>query len=127
MDQNLMITILAIAAPIVGLLWRYLKTKWKWLDAALAKTQLDEVAEGAVTVVYQDYVRDLKEKSEDGSLTPDEKKEAMSKAVTHFKEIAKAQGLPALQSLAEPIIRAILEKAVNKMKGNALAATTPET
>jgi hypothetical protein len=127
MDQNLTITILAVAAPIVGLLWRYLKTKWRWLDVALEKTKIDDIAEGAVTEVYQDYVRELKAKSEDGVLTADEKKEAMRRAVEKFKTVAKDQGLPALRELAEPIIKALLEKAINRMKGSAATVIAPAT
>lgn len=125
MDQNLMITILAVAAPLVGLLWRYLKTKWKWLEVALEKTKIDDIAEGVVTEVYQDYVRSLKAASADGSLSADEKKEAMRMAVEKFKTLAKSQGIPAIRELAEPIIKALLEKAINRMKGS--AAVVPAT
>jgi hypothetical protein len=126
MDANLMITILTIAGAVLGLVWKYARTKWKWLEAALEKTKLDDLAEGAVTEVYQDYVRNLKASNEDGTLTPEEKKEAMSKAVAKFKDMAKSAGIGVyLKELAEPVIKALLEKAINRMKGSASAAITP--
>jgi hypothetical protein len=113
--------LLGIAA-VVPFLWKLAKTKWTWLQKQLEKTELDELAEGVVAEVYQEFVRDIKAKSDDGKLTSEEKKEAMDKAIAKFRELAKNSMWPAAKALAEPVLKSLLEKAINRMKGSAKEA-----
>lgn len=121
----LFITIVVAVATALALAYKYLKPKWAAAAKFLATTQFDEIAEAAVTQVYHDYVRDLKEASTDGELTNEEKKKALASAVEAFKKIGKEQGLTAVMSLGEPIIKLFLEKAIDRRKAEAAVGVIP--
>lgn len=112
-NPEILLAVLALLAAAVPLAWKWLKTKNAMVQSYLDRTQLDEIAEGAVTEVYQTFVRDLKQADTFDSA---KKKEAMDKALEIFKTTAKERGLPELKKIGAPIVKSLLEKAVTRMK-----------
>jgi len=121
-NPEIFVTLIVIGGGLIGLGWRYLSTKWKWLRQQLDKTEFDELAIGAAQETYEEFVRDLKKQGKDGKLTSDEKKEAMKRAVGKFKDAAKEQAIPAASKLAVPVIKGLVEMGINKLKGSAKEA-----
>ena len=124
-NPEIFIPVIIGVAGLLALGWKFLKSKWTWANKLLAKTQLDELAEAAAAETYETFVRDLKANAKDGKLTSEEKKEAMKRAVGTFKDLAKDQAIPAAKELALPMIKALIEKGINRLKGDAADAKAP--
>lgn len=118
-STSIFIAVIVGIGSVVPFIWKFLLAKSatvrKWLDA----TELDELAIGAATETYENYVRDIKAAADDGKLTSEEKKQAMGKAVDTFKGMAKDKGVKAAKELAIPVIKSLIEKGINKLKGDA--------
>ena len=118
-STTIFIAILVAIGSVVPFVWKYLLAKSQTLRDWLDKSQLDEIAIGAATETWESMVRDMKSKADDGKLTSAEKKEAMKTALGTFKDLAKDQGVKAAKDLAEPLIKGLIEKAINRLKGDA--------
>lgn len=95
----------------------------KWGQAFLAKNNLDKLynlTHDMVMQVYVEYVRDLKAASEDGTLTPEEKKIALDRAVALIKANAKSYGV----DVAKTYLPAVVEYVLRKIKGEAATGVT---
>lgn len=123
MNAETISTIMVIAGPLLVLLYRYLKSKWAWLDEQCKKTKLDEIAEGAAAETWEAMGRALKAKakeSPDGKLTSEQKKDLMKMAVQTFRDSAKEAGLvDEAKNMAAPIIKGLIEKGINRLKKSA--------
>ena len=115
-NPDVFLLILAAISGLLDLGWRFLRSKWAWLDKTLEQTRLDEIAEAAATDTYEAFVRDLKRSADDGKLTPGEKKEAMSRAVQTFRDLAQDDAISEAKSLATPVIKSLVERAVSRLK-----------
>jgi len=112
-DPTIWLGIIAGVVAVVTLGWKWAKGKWSWISKY---PELLALAEGAVTETYHEYVRAIKERSADGTLTSEEKKQAMALAVAKFTAHAKANGMAAAQTVAMPIVKSLIEKAVTRLK-----------
>ena len=84
------------------------------------KFKIWEISKGVVADVYHDYVKEIKKSREDGKLTVGEAKEARNKAISLLKEKAKEGGIDAIKIMGEAAFPALIEKAVNYLKKDAI-------
>ena len=91
-------------------------------NALLAR--VSEMARGAVTEVYTEYVRARKAAAADGKLTPEEKQEAQSAALEKLMAAGKEAGVDLAKEFGTPFLKSLLESAVSWAKARGKAATT---
>jgi hypothetical protein len=72
--------------------------------------------DAAVTEVYENYVRDLKNGREDGKLTDEERREARDRALSLAIDIGKTRGVDVMAEIGTSFVRDVLEDAVQKRK-----------
>lgn len=111
-------TIIPIIPEIVAVVLGFIATwvvKKKWVSEALAK-KLEGDVSGAVTEVYEEYVKGKKLGNEDGKLTEEEKKVARDMAIAKIKEIGKTKGVDYAKEYGIPLIKGLIEKYVTKKK-----------
>ena len=132
MDQELVDIILKVVISAIGILITALQgSKWLAAKKASAKGRLWELGEMAVTIVYQKFVRPIKDKKEQDALaapkktdaiiatpglTLDEKNTAMSMAVEEFTRLAARNGADLKTIGDRPEIAAYLERVLATVK-----------
>jgi len=107
------IIVLAVV-PAVGAAAFFLGRKYTGKAEALEAVFL------AVNEVAQVYVEARKKLSEDGTLTSEEKKIAMSMAITRATEIAKGPGLKYIQAQSPAWLKSMIEYFVARSQGKTL-------
>lgn len=103
-----------IVAVVLGFI-ATLAVRKKWIKEDLAK-KLEGDISGAVTEVYDEYVKAKKKGNEDGKLTDEEKKVARDMAIAKVKEIGKTKGVDYAKEYGLPLIKGLIEKYVTKKK-----------
>ncbi len=109
--------ILSLTAAAAGLLWTALKGS-DWFER-VRQQRLDRAVlalEAAVEETYRDYVRALKSASEDGSLSPEEQRQARVQARERAVAIARAQGLDLAAILGSEYIDLWIGRLVKRLK-----------
>lgn len=97
MNFNLSEQWVEIIVTVIGVLWALLKSSQWYMDLKSQKQwevikKIETAAEAAATEVYQEYVRDLKEK---GAFKADEKNTALSTAIRLTKDKLAEKGVSA--------------------------------
>jgi hypothetical protein len=77
-----------------------------------------QIAKGAITEVYHEFVRDLKKGREDSKLTAAEAKAARERAIAKIKTRAKAEGV----KIVLGALPGLIEAALNAVKKDAKSA-----
>lgn len=75
-----------------------------------------ELARGAVTEVWEEYVREIKAAKEDGKLTAEEKRVAQEKALQKMIEEGKTGGFDLIKEFGMPFLKALIEQGVQWAK-----------
>lgn len=91
------------------------KTLRAWKQNALYQRAVTLV-ENVVVDTYEDFVRECKDRSVDGVLTLEEKKEAMSMALNGAQAAAIAQGVDLLKDLAGESLPSLIEWIIGKLR-----------
>ena len=120
---------------IIAALWTIFKggdflTKWRRVQAlvvstttnekqkkrALIKMRAAELMQGAVTEIYDEYVREAKKGKADGKLTNEERAKARGMAINRAVKIAKDEGWELLKEFGLPHLKALAEQSVSWAK-----------
>ena len=114
------IIIVLIGLVFTGILIPLVRKLFQWLDAKTEDTvwnkvvnELREVADNAVAYTQQSFVDALKEKAEDGKLTPEEAKRALGIAMEYVIANSSQEAQDFITNTAvdmEEYIRGIIEK-----------------
>ena len=91
----------AIIIPLVKAAFEWLKTKTKGTVFFNATNEMQLVADKVITSLQQTTVADLKAKSADGKLTPDEIKEVAENAFNMFVSDLSDDALDVIESNAD--------------------------
>lgn len=75
-------------------------------------TKLFDFFKSAAREVGSGYVRDLKSKSDDGKLTPEEREEARARAFEIAKQKAMSEGVDIVKECGQDLARELTERAV---------------
>jgi hypothetical protein len=124
-----------LAVIVLGIVWSALGiserlTQWRQTQlqkvevagnelerqARLLIRQLTLDAEAAAQATYDIYVRNIKAASSDGKLTDEERSQAMKSALQKLASIGKEKGVDYFREYSEPLLRAMIEQAVTRLK-----------
>ena len=86
---------------------------------------LDALEMGAQQV-YDEYVRELKRGSADGTLTLEEMKEARKRAFEHAKRYGQTHGVDVIKTLGGDYLDVLLEMAIKRLKDGTAGENKPE-
>lgn len=96
---------------------------WKKInDSKFAKAVA--CLQGGVQVAYEEYVKDIKAASADGSLTPDEEAAARKMAIDAAVTFGKSQGVDVIATLGADYLDTWIKGIIAKLKN---AARLPDT
>ena len=104
--------LLTIAITIVGIALKWIKTR---IDLNDAKAEAFDEIFAAVAAEKNSYVDDLKAKSADGTLTDEEKKQAVQNAVARIMKNAGPKALKLITEWGEEKVKGYIELAVTKL------------
>ena len=113
-----------LVSLVIGLLWAYVK-RWEKLKDSEYQKALDCIAAGA-QASYDEYVREIKKASADGSLTNEERKIARDVAVQRAIQYARDNGIDLVRTVGANLIPMFLERYILKMKGASAEIMEPE-
>lgn len=124
-----------LAVLILGIIWSALGvsdrlTQWRQTQlkkaevagnelerqARLLVRQLSLDAEAAAQETYDTYVNSVKAASSDGRLTDAERAEARRLALQKLADLGKQKGIDYFREYSEPLLRAMIEQAVTRLK-----------
>ena len=108
---------LVLVSSLIGGIWTFFKahklrkeTKEDRLDQAML------TLEAAVDRTYDTYVRSIKEASEDGRLTKEERRRARELARETAVEFGRDEGIDVIRELGEDYIDLWINKLVRRLK-----------
>jgi uncharacterized membrane protein YcjF (UPF0283 family) len=125
-DPQVQSAIVAVAIAALGVVQmgiEWLRNRWKKTE--WGKSIADESILMAVQAVYDEYVREIKEKSSDNRLTMQEVAEANRRAMQRAKDFADERGVEILKFYSADALKRAIEIAVSKLKGMSGSAGTP--
>lgn len=101
----------------LGGVWTYLKTRDWWGKRKEERSGEALLAlEAGVDATYETYVRAIKEASEDGKLTKEERKRARQLAREAAVQFGANQGVDVLTTLGEDYVNLWINKLVKRLK-----------
>lgn len=78
--------------------------------------------ERGVATAYSEYVEKIKAASADGSISPEERREAKNRAISSAVSTARAEGLDLLRTVGQEHLSGMVDHAVARAKGRLLPA-----
>lgn len=106
--------VVGLIITAVTIIFAYFKVGKKLADKKYGKAIM--IVKDAAMEVYHEYVQDLKTASADGTLTIEEKKEAMNKAVEKIKARSLALGIDVGKALGTEYLPGVVELILNNIK-----------
>ncbi len=106
--------VITVIFSIIGIIIAYFKIGKKLADKKYGKAIM--IVRDSVMEVYHEYVQELKTASEDGTLTFDEKKEAMNRAIQKIRISGLALGIDVIKALGTEYLPGIVELILGNIK-----------
>jgi hypothetical protein len=106
-----------LVSSLIGGVWTFFKAHRLRKEAK--EDRLDQALltlEAAVDRVYETYVRSIKEASEDGKLTKEERKRARELARETAIEFGQDEGIDVIRALGEDYLDLWINKLVRRLK-----------
>lgn len=110
---------LTLLGAVFGSAWTFFKTQ-DWYQRAKQRRYAQAITalEAGVDQTYQTYVRAIKEASEDGKLSPAERRRAREMARDAAISFGQTQGVDVLSEVGRDYIDLWINRLVQKMKTN---------
>lgn len=111
---------LMLLATVAGAVFAFAKgTVWYKAVAATRVQKALRCVQVGVELTYQEYVQAIKEGREDGSLTPEERAQARSRAKRIAIEYGLKQGIDVVRELTHEYLDVAISQAVKRAKAGA--------
>lgn len=125
---NLLLTVIGFALTTV-----FAVVSKKYLNITEEDRSLIKIAKVAgqavsagVDKTYQEFVRDIKEKSADGKLTAEEKKLALQNALNFAKQYGMERGVNLIKEHGDDLLKAMIEDYITKRKSVSAISNPPD-
>lgn len=92
----------------------------RWVRGNARRAKILAIAERAAREVHEEFVRALKEKSTDGSLTAEDAREAARLGVKKAIEIGRGEGIDLAREVGAEAIPRLVDWAVGRLKARGL-------
>ncbi len=116
MSQELLTAVLKIVAILIPIVWAIIKVKFHFDNEKNAAVMV--IVEQAVNEVYLEFVREAKDKDENGKLSLEEIKIARDKAWTKALEIASSRGVNLVEEVGKEYFPVLIDKVIKSVQKN---------
>ena len=108
-----------VIVTILGGLWTLFKTS-SWWDKIMNRRRQRalEVVEAAVWRTYEEYVRGMKQASENGKLSLNERREAQERARQNAVDYGMDRGIDIVAEYGEAYLMALINRVVARQKSS---------
>ena len=103
---------------VAGLVSTWMAARWVRGNARRAKVLA--IFFRAAREVFDEVVRALKQKTEDGTLTPAEQREVLQAGIQRAKEIGRTEGIDIVKEVGHEMLPVFMEWAVGRLKARGL-------
>lgn len=94
-----------------------LLVRWNWVRKYRLERAMQCLSSG-VRETYEEYVRSVKQASQDGKLTKEEREAAMRLAIEKAKEYARVEGVDLLKIYAEEYLPVLIDRIIGERKAS---------
>lgn len=118
LNQLVSETSVTLLGALFGTAWTFFKSQ-DWYQRAKQRRYAQAITalEAGVDQTYQTYVRAIKEASEDGKLTPAERRRAREMARDAAISFGRTQGVDVLAEVGQDYVDLWINRLVKKLKG----------
>jgi len=114
MDADLFKLIIQGAVTLILIIWGVVKAKYHLAEGK--KGKIFESVEEGVKNSFDIFVKETKDKNEDGKLSKDEIQTALDIAWNKSKEVAKQKGIDLAKELSREYFPVLVDKVIKSLK-----------